>query len=142
MGKYLCLDCFDVYDSELLNSEYRDFYEGLCPKVNCEGKIICVDELMIPVIKVLNQKGYFTKFCCSGHYPGNNQTYIMFEDCIELPSLPNGFYFDNNNSNVTIRSKSVCCESCLSDFYNICDRIKILTKWAEELPENKQFDFI
>lgn len=142
MAKFLCLDCFDVYDSEMLNDKFFDVYEGMCPKSNCNGKTICLDELMIPIIKILNQKGYTTKFCCSGHYPGYNRTYIMFEDYIKIPSLPNGFYFDNSDANVVIRSKTPFSESDMSDFYEICDRIKTLTKWGEELPENEQFDFI
>lgn len=142
MAKFLCLDCFDVYDSEMLNDKFFDVYEGMCPKSNCNGRTICLDELMIPAITVLNKKGYSTKFCCSGHYPGYNQTYIMFEEYVEIPSLPNGFRFDNCEDNVVIRSNEPFSESCLRDFYKICDHIKSLTKWAEELPENEQFYFI
>ena len=59
-----------------------------------------VDEMIAPVIAVLNKKGYKTVYCCSGHpypsrdmiYPENTfvhlATYIAFEDGTKLPSCP------------------------------------------------------
>lgn len=41
-----------------------------------------IDELMIPIIKILNENGYYTKFCCQGH-EDRDPAYIMFDDNIE-----------------------------------------------------------
>lgn len=66
-----------------------------------------IDENMAPVIKLLNEKGYKTEFCCEGHYgkmvigdiePGDNRcrnsaAYIKFDSSItNLPSLPKDWY--------------------------------------------------
>ena len=68
---YLCLDCYEVYRMGL----------PYCPKATCNGDtIIEVDELMLPTILLLNQKGYCTEYCCSGHaYEGYYSPYIVFD---------------------------------------------------------------
>lgn len=68
---YLCLDCYEIYKIPLQN----------CPKASCNGQVIEVDELMLPIIILLNQKGYYTEFCCSGHiYEGKEcYPYIAFD---------------------------------------------------------------
>ena len=44
-----------------------------------EAPVIEVDELMLPTIMLLNQKGYCTEYCCSGHaYEGYYSPYIVF----------------------------------------------------------------
>lgn len=95
----LCLECFEVYDEEsMFKTKYDYDTEMYCPKKSCEGNVIEVDELLLLSIKILNQKGYLTKFCCSGHiYSSYPDTYIMFEEDIELPDMPNGFYKDSKN---------------------------------------------
>ena len=68
---YLCMNCYEIYDRDL----------GYCPKVNCHQDIVEIDELMLPTIILLNQKGYMTDFCCSGHsYLEYNNPYIAFSD--------------------------------------------------------------
>ena len=54
---YMCMGCYEVYDREL----------GYCPKVNCHRDVVEIDELMLLAIKILNQKGYITEYCCAGH---------------------------------------------------------------------------
>ena len=65
-SKYLCLECGEIYDSDWLFKRIRSEYIQ-CPKTNCVGTLFEVDELLLPTIKILNEKGYSTKFCCSGH---------------------------------------------------------------------------
>jgi len=94
----LCLECFEVYgDEAMFKTKYDYDTEMYCPKKSCEGSVIEVDELLLLSIKTLNQKGYITKFCCSGHvhdsYP---QPYIAFEDDIDLPNIPISFYREGN----------------------------------------------
>ena len=69
---YLCLDCYETYKIPLQN----------CPKTSCNGQVIEVDELMLPIVMLLNQKGYHTEFCCAGHiYEQKNccYPYIVFD---------------------------------------------------------------
>jgi hypothetical protein len=60
-----------------------------------------VDDLIAEPVRVLNQKGYVTKFCCSGHICRDDMhaseedwpllpvgTYIMFEKRYTLPPCP------------------------------------------------------
>lgn len=140
-SKYLCLDCGEVYDSSRLH--INELFEYVyCPKTNCDGTLIEVDELMIPIIQILNDKGYITKYCCSGHYDGHHpNAYIMFEDWVELPSIPKGFKKDDDCSgHVVIRSTLPPRTPLLDDFKSICNNAKILLDWAVALPYCEDFE--
>lgn len=90
ISRYLCLSCGEVYDSPRLN--ITNGFDIYCPKTNCYGELVEVDELMIPTIKTLNEKGYRTVMCCSGHYTKKNPlAYIYFVEGIDIPSIPAGF---------------------------------------------------
>jgi len=68
---------------------------NFCPKSNCNGNTIEIDELFIPIIIELNKKGYKTTYSCSGHiYDSHINSYIGFEGDIKLNSLPNGYVYD------------------------------------------------
>ena len=73
------------------------------------GHVADIDELLLPAIILLNEKGYMTEFCCSGHFHAgtSDSAYILFEESVkegDLPVLPNGFKFDTGNqNNVCIR---------------------------------------
>ena len=114
-SKYLCLECGEIYDSDRLNNN-KLFEYIQCPKTNCVGTLIEVDELLLPTIKILNEKGYSTKFCCSGHYESQHPNgYIAFEDWVELPYTT----------------------PTLEDFKIICDNAKTLLDWAISLPDHE-----
>ena len=133
-NKYLCLDCGEVYNSFGLNINEL-FDEIWCPKTNCCGTLIEVDELLIPTIKILNNKGYITKFCCSGHYTGQHpRAYITFYEGIDVPSIPNGFKKEMFNNCVCIETTLPFRKPTIGDFYKICDNAKTLLKWADNLP--------
>ena len=66
---YMCMGCYEVYDRDL----------GYCPKPSCYCDVVEIDELMLPTIKMLNEKGFFTTNCCSGHiYDNGCNIYISF----------------------------------------------------------------
>ena len=133
-SKYLCLDCGEVYNSSNLNiNELLE--EVWCPKSNCCGTLVEIDELLIPTIKLLNDKGYYTQFCCSGHYTGqHSRTYITFDEGIDVPYVPNGFKKETYNNHVLIESNTPLRKPTFKDFYRICDNAKTLLKWANSLP--------
>lgn len=49
---YINKETFNIRQ-DVPNSDINDYFE--------------VDELIAPVISILNKKGYYTSFCCSGH---------------------------------------------------------------------------
>lgn len=65
---YLCLNCLEVYNTPFEH----------CPKANCDGRIVEIDELILPAIIEFNRKGYITEFCCSGHIH-NPYPYVKFD---------------------------------------------------------------
>lgn len=70
---YICMGCYEVYDRDL----------DCCPKSSCDCQVVEIDELMVPAIIFLNQKGYITEFCCSGHVYDNGCTsYVCLESFI------------------------------------------------------------
>lgn len=136
--KYLCLNCGEVYDFSNLNINELSEYVW-CPKTNCCGTLIEIDELLIPTVKILNGKGYTTKYCCSGHYTGQHpRSYIMFSEGIDVPYLPKGFKKKAFNDCITLESKSILRKPTFKDFYQICDNAKILLKWANSLPYHEE----
>lgn len=94
MSLYYCLNCGSIYDDrpkmKFSDPDYGDSYE--CPNLVCKDVMIEVDEQILPVIKILNNKGYSTVGSCSGHcYDNDTIPYIEFEKGISLPSVPAGW---------------------------------------------------
>ena len=57
--------------------------------------LLQLDKNMWPIIKVLNEKGYYTDECCEGHVNSNERMYIFFRKRYKNKSpLPNGFQGD------------------------------------------------
>jgi hypothetical protein len=147
---YVCESCFHI------QKRYR---KSSCKE--CKSKTFECDEWIAPVIRILNHKGYKTKYCCSGHPTYISRTgirsngeevtlplfhcfnnYIMFDIPFEELSkimLPEGYEFDKyderDKGNSTIR---------YSDQYNPCSyydaighfhkSMKAVYRWANELP--------
>ena len=90
-----------------------------------------VDDLIAPAISLLNQKGYLTTFCCSGHVnidPCLERAYIAFEFGVITPEfLPEGW--------------SWICDDQMEYIYKSITMEKIvivmsdLLSWAKELPD-------
>lgn len=134
--KYLCLECGEIYNSEQLN--LSPFLEDiLCPKSSCYGYLVEIDELLIPTIKLLNDKGYTTNYCCSGHYSDNNtRCYILFAEGIDIPNIPKRFKKVKFGDCISLESLYSSKRQSYRDFYEICDNAKTLLKWAISLPNN------
>ena len=139
-SKYLCLDCFEIYDSSFLNIG-NPYEEVGCPKAGCSGYVVEIDELMLPIITILNAKGYFTRYCCSGHYYDCPNAYIMFEDDVRIPDVPEGFKKEIDRNHVTIRATIPRGTHDFDYFPKILDNAKILLQWAKDLPfEEELYD--
>lgn len=123
---------------------------------------IDVDELIAPTIQILNQKGYTTRFCCSGHPLTDHwlwrdaeaeegyvkagaplHSYILFEEGITLPSLPPGFEEGINKygdkPRMFIEKDHPITSAAENQFFakaqRILETMKELYEWALELPE-------
>ena len=138
MSKYLCLKCDEVYDEDLIAlREYGDGFSRYreCPKSSCNGMVIEVDEVILPTIRVLNQKGYITLFCCSGHFNmGVSNIYIKFEeecfDAIINSDLPEDFEIEDGD---VIRYTPSEIYSAERKFEFILQKNIELLQWATSL---------
>lgn len=130
---YLCFECYETYKTPFQN----------CPKTSCNGYVAEVDDLMLPIIMLLNKKGYCTEYCCSGHtYDGSCYPYIAFSTFLNellnkkefnelFKDLPKPWYIDDDtydmrvlrckieNGNIIELQKSICDANLkLLDFVN------------------------
>ena len=132
--KKMCLSCFKVYA-----------YTRKIPCGNCGSSLVKIDELYIAIIKLLNQKGYKTTYCCSGHiYEKLPQSYILFGEGIKLPSLPEGYVIDHEAHTAFESVKGIT--EIRRDFYlnsygneaelqkDIIKSALSVLEWAESLP--------
>lgn len=149
----VCLECFSVFDDMAVNDG------ELCPKRSCPGKIIEVDELMLPIIIELNKKGYNTDFCCSGHmYEADNfsSPYISFSAILKeymdpkkvFINLPSGWkleLIDDSEDCIHkgywkcyLRYKDIYHEKYKDEvalYYEILNANFKLLQWAKYLPD-------
>ena len=144
----VCLSCWEVFEKDIMNPTYAG--QMWCPKKSCGGVVVVdIDECLIPVIKLLNQKGYFTEYCCSGHFWDSNPesgfyggAYISFDECVQLEdiiNLPAGFTAEVIESKkvVVIRKKYEPAD--LADLHIAILKAAIdLTAWAEGLAERSE----
>lgn len=66
-------------------------------KSKLSWEVVELDELITSTIIELNKKGYYTKFCCSGHwYQNKPNTYIYFLDNCLPDIVPEGFIVQEN----------------------------------------------
>lgn len=138
---YMCMGCGEIYD---WNTE-------ICPKAGCEGDVVWIDELMIPIIKILRKKGYITSYCCSGHiYSNICNAYVVFEDFMSdvlddneidyiKEHLPKSWVLNINNG-ITISFQHMihaCCDEGyeLEKWEDIVVANMELLKFVKELPE-------
>ena len=97
MQTLYCPYCRRIFRSDRLYAQVIDgkvvYY---CPSVECSSflnKLIEIDEMMAYPIMKLNQNGYITRYCCSGHMMSKmnrkyNKGYILFDDVYNFLSIP------------------------------------------------------
>lgn len=102
---YICLSCYNEYYKDGLNLTGNNGYKYRCPLCTCgDLNVVEIDDILLPIIKKLNQKGYITQYCCSGHtYEGDTNTYIAFDNDTIPKTIPKDFilededYYKKNN---------------------------------------------
>lgn len=115
-----------------------------CPLPECQGEVVPIDDDMATTILLLNEKGYTTRNCCSGHV-GNScpSTYIQFFDQIEFPTKPKGFAVEGkdlfpNLKGTVIRKRHDRKAEPVKLQKSIWKACSDLLDWAEKLPVNEE----
>ena len=126
-----------------------------------------IDELIVPLIRICNKKGYKTRYCCSGHIPhheiyGNDYSnrdtcdipYIMFDKPFKFKNIPPMWNLEGPNTNKTgpyviLRFKKYPVKyfprgsnpSQHMDWYKeIVNGIQALCKYFEKLPDASEME--
>jgi hypothetical protein len=121
-----------------------------------------IDELIIPLIKICNQKGYKTRYCCSGHIPHHELAegkyykqntmdvpYIMFDKPYLFTNLPPMWHnempaINRDGPYVVVRynhmpnefySKRAKSSKNMELYVNIVKGIQELCRYFEKLPD-------
>lgn len=84
--KYEFCKCVLHYQMAMIDVD-KKLWDNLWEELNG------IDEDLIPVLTELNEKGYYTNSCCSGHLEGIEkhkswQIYLSFEDDYDLKDIP------------------------------------------------------
>lgn len=108
---YVCADC------------YRPLSECTC--VAAPYFLVNIDRNIQDVVRILNEKGYITRYCCEGHDTGSN-TYVTFSWQHEFDNIPDGFTYKNGTiQHVYADNKDIARKD---------EYLKRLLDWAENLP--------
>ena len=135
---------------------YRDDISMTCPKCGLTTPSApMIDAEIYPTIKILNEKGYYTDFCCSGHCDGytgeTNYAYISFGPVSKMAersgiydnisdNIPDTWYldmmtdyFNTGNRNHVIRVRDEVQDNDPDKNY-----LKDILTWAKQLPNLKE----
>lgn len=121
--EYVCPHCFNQIDE--------------CSCDVLPGHLVLIDEGVQEHVRILNEKGYATMFCCESHSVHQN-LYIAFAPNEEaLSALPAGFAFGRDNGWATVKFD---IDAGLSDQEAEAMRQKALASllsWCEALKKRK-----
>lgn len=123
-----------------MNNDYENYVCADCfHKLNectCGTKpwyLIQIDPMIQDTVRILNEKGYFTQFCCEGHEVGGRMyiKFSVFWDFDMMPNckIPEGFKYNKKD------------KILLHDFMDDADYAKKiiyaerLLDWAMMIPE-------
>ena len=132
---YVCLECWEVFNEKFDN----------CPKANCTGSVVQIDELMFPIIKILNSKGYYTNYCCSGHvYDEYCSPYVLFTSYVRLfyedeelmdifSDLPEGWSYTFTDDSFSLNA-NVSKDDEITMYKKIIELNTALLEYVDKLP--------
>lgn len=131
MAYLYCTRCKKFYLSEHLNG-------SICPDATCEKRLVEIDENMVVPIGILNEKGYITAYCCSGHVHRHIcGGYIAFRPDSPLPhSTPKGWTWDKtilDNGQHCIRWSFKRGDNIIDRQKMILQKTQALVNWCENL---------
>lgn len=129
MSVFVCLNCNKIIQEYSWDYITKHNDRRYC--CDCNNEIFKVDDLFTDIIIKLNNKGYKTVFCCSGHYYDNN-SYITFEDDYNFISLPPNYYYDSDTLSIRIRIQQ--SNSKYENLMEILKNAKQVEDWVDNLP--------
>lgn len=132
------------------HTKYSDYVCSDCfyqlPECTCECgnfTLIQIDEALQYAVRALNEKGWFTKYCCEGHIKEGDKkesSYIYFEDRYFPPSIPTGWKKEKNGIYAYYKSGSKFPEKRLKQLAEQkAQAIQALNEWADSLGINEDF---
>lgn len=97
-----------------------------------------IDERIKETIELLNEKGYETEACCSGHTGERYvSTYILFGKQYSFDTLPENFILTENKFRIYTRTsinfKFTCLDKVTAKFLKKINND--LYEWASSLPD-------
>ena len=141
VGTIVCGECYEIQDRAIYVAS-----KNTCISCRVKNKGIIIDELIAQTICILNQKGYVTTNCCSGHIYSDGYISISIEfnmvksinEFIKLKNIKTkaNFYNYPDETNAVIRweygNRKNSAESRMKAIIRAND---ILLRWAKWLPK-------
>jgi hypothetical protein len=109
-----------------------------CPILHCGGKVVDIDDNILQTIIQLNEKGYPTAFCCTGHTWGN-EPYIVFDDSVNInafPNLPKAFNSEITPNGALRIYKSIPANSSIDTQKLLMEAAIDLIEWSDRLKQS------
>ena len=130
-----CTKCLEIFYDDL-QSNLLHKAQKICPKVDCNGELMRVDELLAPIVITLYQKGYrHIVDCCSGHaHRPNSALHICFNDNALIDDCPEEWEIVNSGDN-TIICKHIETKDLYKKQAEIFKGIMQLWSWAKNLDD-------
>ena len=95
--------------------------------------LIHIDKNIQEHIRILNEKGYRTMYCCEGHNRGSN-TYIAFsQNYFKEISTPKGFKYNRKRATITYTYSMKLTKEKVEELK--AKKLAVLLEWIKSLPD-------
>lgn len=130
-----------------MNKDKEVYINYVCPhcmnvlnKCTCElfppYYLIHIDKNIQEHIRILNERGYHTIYCCEGHRGRCINTYITFADDYFLEiGTPKGFKYDKKRRTITYTYSPKLTKEKMEELKT--EKLNILLEWVKSLPKRK-----
>ena len=116
---YVCPHCWNTLD-ECVCEQFPPYH------------LILIDKNIQEHIRILNNKGYSTMYCCEGHCAGSN-TYISFGNVdFDDDTLPVGFKYSKKHHMLSYTYSTRLSNEEVEEIKK--EKLKILLDWCKNLP--------
>ena len=115
---------FILFSDYSISEKIYSYEEAKKIEEKLSGTGFFVDESIAQAVSELNKKGYFTKYCCSGHLLKNRKPVKFTQSKVTLDSIPqkkqylspkNGFLkIAEDEENILFLSKGACSQSYIT----------------------------